>query len=80
MKTKRSSAASAIEHPSHYNAGAIEVIDAIEDWGLGFHLGNVVKYVARAEHKGNVIEDLKKAQWYLARFIEKAERKQQGNG
>ena len=50
--------------------GKYEVIDVIEDWGLGFHLGNVVKYVARAEHKNDAIEDLKKARWYLDRYIE----------
>jgi hypothetical protein len=59
----------AIDHPKHYNVGKIEVIDAIEDWQLGFHLGNVVKYVARADHKKNPLEDLKKAAWYLEREI-----------
>ena len=63
---------SAVDHPKHYNAGKIEVIDAIEDWGLGFHLGNVVKYITRADHNGNRKEDLLKAQWYLNRAIEKA--------
>jgi hypothetical protein len=60
-----------VEHPAHYNVGKIEVIDAIEDWKLGFHLGNVVKYVARAQHKGNELEDLKKAAWYLSRYLER---------
>jgi hypothetical protein len=59
-----------VNHPPHYNAGSIEVIDAIEDWQLGFHAGNVVKYVARANHKGTELEDLKKAAWYLNRLIE----------
>lgn len=57
-----------VEHPNHYNSGKIETIDAIEDWRLGFHLGNVIKYVSRAEHK-NGTEDLKKAKWYLEREI-----------
>jgi hypothetical protein len=57
-----------VDHPQHYNRGKIEVIDFIEDQKLGFHLGNVVKYAARAEHK-NGLEDLKKAQWYLEREI-----------
>lgn len=61
---------SAVNHPAHYNTGKIEVIDAIEDWGLDFHLGNVVKYVARAKHKGNELEDLQKARWYLQRRIQ----------
>lgn len=60
-----------VVHPDHYNFGSIEVIDAIDDWGLNFELGNVVKYVARAEHKGKALEDLKKAQWYLDREIER---------
>jgi hypothetical protein len=63
----------AVDHPAHYNAGKIEVIDAIEDWNLGFHDGNVVKYIARAQHKGNRLEDLKKARWYLDRLITKLE-------
>lgn len=62
----------AVEHPRHYTFGGIEVIDAIEAWELGFHLGNVVKYVARAPHKGCYLEDLRKARWYLDRQIELA--------
>ena len=59
----------AVNHPPHYNAGKIEVIDAIEDWKLDYHIGNVVKYVVRAPHKGKELEDLKKALWYLERAI-----------
>lgn len=62
-----------VEKPSHYNQGKFEVIDVIEDWNLGFHLGNVVKYVARNEHKENPLEDLKKAKYYLDRKIEELE-------
>lgn len=58
-----------VNHPAHYSVGKIEVIDAIEEWKLGFSLGNVVKYAARADHKGNRLEDLKKARWYLDREI-----------
>ena len=58
-----------IDHPSHYNRGKIEVIDFIEDQGLSFHLGNVIKYVTRAGSKGDKLEDLKKARWYLDRYI-----------
>lgn len=58
-----------VDHPSHYNTGKIEVIDAIEDWNLDFHLGNAVKYIARAGHKGSKREDLEKAVWYLTRAI-----------
>ena len=63
----------AVDHPAHYNTGAIEVITAIEDWKLGFHLGNVVKYIARADHKEKKLEDLKKARWYLDREIRNME-------
>lgn len=53
----------------HYADRGIEPIDVIEDWGLGFNLGNVVKYVARAPHKGTEIDDLTKARNYLTREI-----------
>lgn len=62
-----------VNHPAHYTSGQIEAIDAIEDWNLGFHAGNVVKYMARAALKGNEIEDLKKARWYLDRLIRRKE-------
>jgi hypothetical protein len=61
---------SKIDHPPHYNAGKIETITVIEDWRLDFHLGNVVKYISRADHKGARLEDLKKAAWYLQRAID----------
>ena len=60
-----------IDHPSHYNRGKIEGIDFMEDQGLSFHLGNVIKYIARAGSKGDKLEDLKKARWYLDRYINK---------
>lgn len=49
----------------HYKKGNVEPIAVIRDWKLGFNLGNVVKYIGRAEYKGNKIADLKKALWYL---------------
>ena len=60
-----------INHPSHYTQGNIEVIDYIEDKKLGYHLGNIVKYISRAglKESSSKIEDLKKAQWYLNRYI-----------
>ncbi len=60
-----------VNHPSHYTFGKFEVIDVIEDWGLDFRLANVIKYIARAPHKGKELQDLKKAQWYLNRYLEK---------
>lgn len=62
-----------VNHPAHYTLGGIEVIDAIEAWKLTFKLANVIKYVARADHKGKPLEDLKKAQWYLNREIAQRE-------
>ena len=59
----------AVNHPSHYTRGKIEVIDFIEDQQLPYHLGNVIKYIARAGHKGDKLEDLQKARWYLDRYI-----------
>ena len=63
-----------VDHPPHYNIGGIEVIDAIEAWGLGFCAGNAVKYIARADHKGKRDEDLRKAIWYLERMIKESGR------
>lgn len=60
-----------VNHPAHYKAGGIETIDFIEAKNLNYHLGNVVKYIARADSKGNRKEDLLKAQWYLDREIAK---------
>lgn len=61
-----------VNHPSHYTDGKIEVIDFIEDKKLGFHLGNAVKYIARAGKKDptKTVEDLEKAIWYIKRYIE----------
>ncbi len=58
-----------INHPAHYKVGGIETIDFIEAKKLGYNLGNVVKYITRADHKGNKLQDLRKAQWYLEREI-----------
>ena len=64
-----------VNNPAHYTDGGIETIDYIEAKGLGYHLGNAVKYISRAGKKGTNqgLEDLRKAQWYLARAIEKNE-------
>ncbi len=58
-----------VNHPSHYKSGGIETIDFIEAKKLDYHLGNVVKYITRSDLKGNKLEDLQKAQWYLNRAI-----------
>ena len=66
-----------VNHPSHYNQGPLEedgtakyeVIKVIErlGWGFPFCMGNALKYLLRAKHKGNEAEDLEKAEWYLRR-------------
>lgn len=63
-----------VNHPPHYKQGPIEVIEIIEGFALPYHIGNVVKYLLRAPHKGNALQDYQKARWYLERFIEKLER------
>jgi len=62
-----------INSPSHYKVGGIETIDFIEAKNLGYNLGNVVKYISRADHKDNKLDNLKKAQWYLNRAVSKLE-------
>lgn len=63
-----------VNHPAHYTDGNIEVIDFIEDKKLGYHLGNAVKYIARAGKKDpdKYVEDLQKAVWYLQREIKRS--------
>jgi hypothetical protein len=60
-----------VNHPSHYKTGGIETIDFIEAKNLNYNMGNAVKYISRAEHKGNKKQDLEKAVWYLNREISK---------
>jgi hypothetical protein len=64
-----------VNHPTHYGGedNPYEAIKVIEAWDLGFNLGNVVKYLSRAGKKGNTLEDLRKAAWYLNREIQNRE-------
>ena len=64
-----------VNHPDHYNSGQYEVVDVIDDagFGEGFCLGNALKYILRAKHKENYVEDLKKAKWYLEYLIQRIE-------
>lgn len=62
-----------INHPSHYTQG-IEAIDYIESHKMNFNIGNVIKYITRAKHKGTELQDLKKGLWYLNREIERLEK------
>lgn len=59
----------AINSPPHYTHGGIETIDFIEAKELGYHLGNAVKYISRAGHKGDAATDIRKAIWYLERYL-----------
>lgn len=61
-----------INHPAHYTDGRYETIDAIESWRLGYHLGNAVKYISRAgkKSKDTELEDLRKARWYIKRYLD----------
>jgi hypothetical protein len=58
-----------VNHPAHYKYGGIETIDFIEAKELNYNMGNAVKYITRADHKGNRKEDLEKAIWYLKREL-----------
>ena len=58
-----------VNNPSHYMQGKYQAWEVIEDWNLGFHEANVVKYINRAPHKGNELQDLKKALRYLERKV-----------
>ena len=68
-----------VNHPEHYTKGKIEVFDALDDWSeagmIGYCVSNVIKYLTRYRSKGNPLQDLKKARWYLDREIEKYEQK-----
>lgn len=65
--------ASMVNHPHHYNAhpSGIECIQVAEH--MSFNLGNAMKYIWRADEKGNAMEDLKKAEWYIKREIARRE-------
>lgn len=69
-----------VNHPEYYGGGEnpYEAIKVIENWGLGFHLGNTVKYISRAGKKDpdREIQDLEKAVWYLQRYIDNLKNKQ----
>jgi len=62
-----------VNHPLHYGGkdNPYEAIKVIEAWGLGFCLGNTIKYISRAGKKDNTIQELEKALWYLKREIKK---------
>lgn len=63
-----------VDHPAHYTAhpSGVECIDITEH--MGFNLGNAIKYIWRADLKGNAVQDLKKAAFYINREIERLEK------
>lgn len=72
-----------VHSPSHYTSGSVECIDAIEAAltpaeASGFRKGNAIKYIWRAGKKGDAVEDLKKAQWYLDREVFELEYREEG--
>jgi hypothetical protein len=60
-----------IDHPQHYQSNEIEVIDIIDSFNLNFNLGNSIKYILRADKKGNKKQDLEKALWYINHELQK---------
>lgn len=80
MVTDRLNQPDNVNHPPHYNSGAVEVIDYILQVAADYPgeeaalVGNVIKYVSRAPLKNNKLQDLKKAQWYLNKLIEVVQR------
>ena len=60
-----------VNSPLHYQGKGIEVIDIIEAFDLNFSLGNSIKYILRADKKGNKKQDLEKAIWYLNNELNK---------
>ena len=60
-----------VEHPQHYQGKNFEVIDIINDYSLNFELGNAIKYILRADKKGNKKQDLEKSIWYLNHELSK---------
>lgn len=69
IRMQASPSADMVNQPPHYTAGGIETIDFIEAKKLGYNLGNVIKYITRSDLKGDKLENLEKAQWYLNREI-----------
>lgn len=66
--------AEVINHPPHYtkHPSGVEAITICEH--MTFNLGNAIKYIWRADHKSDAVEDLKKAAWYVMREIERLQR------
>jgi hypothetical protein len=70
-----------VNSPAHYTKGRVEAIEVIEDVVAGapdavtgYSVGQTLKYLLRAWHKGNAVQDLQKAAWYLNRAIQRLNR------
>lgn len=75
--SSRREAVMSVTNPEYYTNTDIEPIEVIEEWGLSFCLGSVIKYIKRAGDKpGNpAVNDLKKARWYIDREISRLDKK-----
>ena len=68
-----------VNHPKHYKMGKYETIDVIKDITAsyegfqGYLVGNIIKYLSRAPHKGGMLEDLKKAQFHFNLLVKEQE-------
>lgn len=61
---------SQVNRPSHYNATEYEVVEVLDAWFPKSPAEwRIVKYIARSAHKGNLLQDLRKAHWYLTRLL-----------
>lgn len=58
-----------VNKPPHYNFTSLQPIEVIEEFNLGFNLGNAIKYILRCEKKGNKKLDLEKAVYYITREL-----------
>lgn len=69
LKLVQGDAYDPVVRPSHYVGRGLEAIQVIDDWGLGFALGNAVKYLLRAGRKGAARQDVEKALWYVRHAV-----------
>lgn len=65
LKAKPPESGSAVNHPKHYNCNPSGIEAIVVARHMNFNLGNVLKYIWRAGHKNDTLEDLRKAQFYL---------------
>lgn len=76
MKKKKIKKKELVDHPEYYGGkdNIYEAIKVIDAWGLGFCLGNTIKYISRAGKKDVILQDLKKVKWYLDHEIKNIEK------